>query len=106
MLNNELAGIKFSAHPTYSPRLGTYGKTTVIVDKDGRIKVSKMLIGKQKNSSKQELIDTLIHEELEARILLNKHSRELFYELKYADDDERHAWIQKIINRYIKLKGF
>ena len=65
-----------------------------------------MLIGKQKNSSKQELIDTLIHEELEARILLNKHSRELFYELKYADDDERHVWIQKIINRYIKLKGF
>lgn len=106
LLNNELAGIKFSAHPTYSPHLGTYGKTTVVVDQDGRIKVSKMLIGKQKNSSKQELIDTLIHEELEARILLNKHSRELFYELKYADDDERHVWIQKIINRYIKLKGF
>ena len=64
-----------------------------------------MCIGKQYRKGRAELIDTIVHEELEARIWLNRHSSERYFALNEATDDERHAYIQKIIDRYMRLKG-
>ena len=65
-----------------------------------------MEIGKQKLPGSKELADTLLHEELEARIWLNKHSREQYYEFNEAKDEtEKHAYIQKVVDRFLKLKG-
>ena len=44
-------------------------------------------------------------EELEARIWLNRHGSERYWRLNSAGDDERHAYIQKIIDRYVRMKG-
>ena len=65
-----------------------------------------MQIGKQEHPGKKELIDSIVHEELEARIALNSHSSELYWHLDSCTDEERHAYIQKVIDRFMRLKGF
>lgn len=104
LVTGKLSGVRFSAAPKYSARIGSFGLTSVKRDKDGRRHVA-ILIGKQRRPEEAELVDTLVHEELEARIALNRHSRELYYRLNAASDDERHAYIQKIIDRYVKMRG-
>lgn len=104
LVEGDLSGIRFSARPEYSARISSYGKTTIKRGKDGSRSIV-VQIGKQRRPGRSELVDTLVHEELEARIALNRHSRELYYRLNAASDDERHAYIQKIIDRYGKMKG-
>lgn len=104
LVNGKLSGIRFSARPKYSARISSFGLTSIKRDRDGR-RSTVIQIGKQKRPGEAELVDTLVHEELEARIALNRHSRELYYHLNAAPDDERHAYIQKIIDRYVKMRG-
>ena len=109
VLENELAGVKFSSHPTYNGRIKDYGRTDYSIDRLGRVNIKNILIGKQRNKSVKELMDTLLHEELEARIALRSHDilhPNKFYEyLDQAGDKKRHEYINKIITRFFKGKG-
>lgn len=105
LVDGKLSGVRFSARPTYDARINSFGLTSIKRDKNGR-RSTVVKIGKQKRPGDAELIDTLIHEELEARIALNTRSRELYYHFNGANGDvERHAYIQKIIDRYVKMRG-
>lgn len=105
LISNELSGVRFSVHPTYTNRIGTPGLTKIVRDENGRKYVKSMQIGKQARSGNAELIDSLLHEELEARIALNRHSSEKYWELNSCSNEERHSYIQKIINKFMSMKG-
>jgi len=63
-------------------------------------------IGKQYSSSHKDLIDTLVHEELEARIIRNRHHRELYCKFVEANDDDIiHTYIQRLVDRFLLIKG-
>ena len=104
ILENELSGINFTLEPKYNSRIAGPGKTRIIEDAYGRRKIASIEIGKQFKSTKEALIDTLIHEELEARIALRKNAH---YEyLDNLSENERHKYINSLIERYFKLKGW
>ena len=105
LTSGALAGVRFSAPPTYNGRIRTPGLTKVGYDGDGRKYAGPVYIGKQAKPGDAELVDTILHEELEARIWLNRHGSERYWRLNSAGDDERHAYIQKIIDRYVRMKG-
>lgn len=105
LLVNELSGIRFSKKPVYSNRIKTPGKTVIMRDESGSKYIKSMQIGRQEHPGRKELIDSLVHEELEARIALNRHSSEKYWTLNYCSGDERHAYIQKNINKFMQLKG-
>lgn len=105
LASGALAGVRFSAPPTYNGRIRTPGLTKVGYDGDGRKYAGPVYIGKQAKPGDAELVDTILHEELEARIWLNRHGSERYWRLNSAGDDERHAYIQKIIDRYVRMKG-
>ena len=106
LTSGALAGVRFSAPPTYNGRIRTPGLTKVGYDGDGRKYAGPVYIGKQakpgdaSSSSTRSCI-----EELEARIWLNRHGSERYWHLNSAGDDERHAYIQKIIDRYVRNEG-
>lgn len=99
VLENELSGIRLTMHPTYNGRIKTNGKTSYDEVVPGYNKVKKIEIGKQANSSRGELIDSILHEELEARIVTRAGKL-------YAQGDVAiHEHIEKVIARYGKMKG-
>lgn len=103
ILKNELSGISFSANPVYNPRIASQGKTTIGFFLWGEYKgVVKMEIGKQLAEGKENIIDSLLHEELEAR-LAKRLGREAMEKLS---DDEIHGYINKTIERYFRMKGW
>lgn len=102
ILSNELSGVRMSAVPKYNPRIATAGKTVVRYSPLNRpIEVAYIYIGKQVIDTREELIDTLLHEELEARNMM-KHT---FDEISNANDDDIHNRIDKIIKRFFLAKG-
>lgn len=105
IIQNELSGIRFTAKPTYNGRIGTPGLTKIGYNSDGTKYAGPIYIGKQSSESKRELIDTLVHEELEARIWLNRHGSEKYWALNDADDDKRHEYIYRVVDKFIKIKG-
>lgn len=105
IIQNELSGIRFTAKPTYNGRIGTPGLTKIGYNNDGTKYAGPIYIGKQSSESKRELIDTLVHEELEARIWLNKYGSEKYWALNDADDDKRHEYIYRVVDKFIKIKG-
>lgn len=98
ILGNELSGIRFSMRPVYNPRVRTDGKTTIEEVYPGFIRVKKVEIGPQSDPSRSWLIDTLLHEELEARIALR--AGDLFY----TGEDAVHARIYRLIARFVRMK--
>lgn len=104
LVDSKLSGIRFTARPKYNSRISSFGLTSIKRDEEGRRR-AVVQIGKQKRPGEAELVDTLLHEEMEARIALNWHNRELYFHLNVASEDERHAYIQKIIDRYVKMRG-
>lgn len=106
LVSTTLSGVKFSAKPLVNNRIGVPGKTRKICNSDIDKFDITIEIGMQYGSSTEELIDTLLHEEMKARILTNHHGRELYYQFQKSNDDDLiHPYIQKVINRYMKLKG-
>ena len=106
IVQNELSVIRFSVKPKVNNRIGTPGKASKRYNMkiDGYELVVE--IGKQYSSSRKDLIDTLIHEELEARIIKNSHHRELYCEFVEANDDDTiHAYIQKLVDRFLAIRG-
>lgn len=102
ILNNELSGVRMSVVPKYNPRIATAGKTDVRYSPLNRpIKVVYIYIGKQVIDTREELIDSILHEELEARYMM----RHTLDEVNRADSDEIHNKIDKIIKRFFLAKG-
>lgn len=93
ILSNELS----SAKPTYNGRIETPGLTRIDYNNDETKYAGPIYIGKQTSENKRELADTLVHEELEARIWLNKHGSEKYWALNDADNDKRHEYIYCVV---------
>lgn len=106
ILENELSGVKFSAHPVYNGRIASAGKTVGTIKPSGKITIKSMEIGKQYRNTKEALIDTIIHEELEARIMLRSRNSKKFSILNRTTDAERHKYINRVIKKYFSKKGW
>ena len=106
ILENELSGVKFSAHPVYNGRIASAGKTVGTIKSSGKITIKSMEIGKQYRNTKEALIDTIIHEELEARIMLRSRNSKKFSILNRTTDAERHKYINRVIKKYFSKKGW
>lgn len=109
LIRDDLYNINFTVDPVYNPRIRDNGRTIITENAvTGEvIRVEKVEIGKQDKDSAEFLLDTIIHEELEARIAIRtEHSKKytrLYYE---CSDDERHEYINKLIDRFFKMKGW
>lgn len=99
LMENELRGMATVAPVTYEPRLRTPGATRILVQPWGDKKVDKIQIGPQTSPGREELADTIVHEQLEARYAV----RGTRYDID--DDTIRHRHMQKVIDRYLRLKG-
>jgi hypothetical protein len=107
IMRNELRNVKFSADVLYNSRLRCVGKTTAL-EKYGIVKIQKIEIGKQDKQGKAELIDTLLHEELEARIMLKAYNRNSARYKLIGKHQEltTHTYINKVIKRFFRIKGW
>ena len=106
IVENELSGVKMSFHPVYNSRIASAGKTVGTISPTGSIKIKSMEIGKQYSDTKEALIDTIIHEELEARIMVRSRYSKKFSKLNTASDSVRHKYINRVIKKYFKMKGW
>lgn len=104
LLQTKLSGIKTTERPLYNPRIRSNGKTTAEMYPWGGVKSIKVEIGKQDSNKERFLIDTILHEELEARIFVR--SSKNYVRLNQATDVVRHKHINAVIKRYFELKGW
>jgi len=103
ILDNELSDYQFPVHPVYNPRIQVNGKTIAELNPWGGIKrIKSIQIGKQDSPAKKFLIDTLLHEYLEAEIMLMQKVDALHKKLNNATDPERHRWIYARIAEFFK----
>lgn len=101
--NNELQNIKFQKKPEYNPRIGDNGRTKYIEYPWGECKeITKIEIGKQDKNTKEFLIDSLLHEKLEAKIAST--NTDYYNKLKNIGDYDRHTYINRIIKRYFDMR--
>ena len=106
ILNNELNGINLSMKPVYNSRIRSQGKITATEDALKRVTIKSFEIGKQVKDTKECLIDSILHEELEARILLRKKNSAYYSKIYNSGDDGIHDHINAVIKRYFKAKGW
>lgn len=109
LIESDMSNIKFTCKPVYNPRIRVNGKTKIVEDRvTGKVKrIESIEIGKQDKSSAEFLEDTIIHEELEARIAMRSLFSSKFSKLYYdCSDDERHQYINSRIERYFRMKGW
>lgn len=108
LLKNELKGIRFSASITYNPRLrASYGQTKAIM-KNGRLKSLTIEISKQARPGKAEIIDTILHEEMEARIIKRAYKKNIvkYKKMDALGEQGTHPYLLPRVKRYLKLKGW
>lgn len=105
IMSKELTGVKFTVKPAYNARIRTQGKTTAKVSPLGKITVEKIEIGKQVKDTRECLIDSMLHEELEARIMERANKNEFYKHLNDTSEKERHKYINKVIKRFFEGKG-
>ena len=103
ILSNELSNIKFKSKPIYNSRIRDNGKTIGTLNVFGEVKKVDIYIGKQDKDTREFLIDTLLHEELEAKILIMNTNK--YRTLNNLNEDDRHLYINNVIKRYFKMKG-
>ena len=107
ILDNELKDYDIIKRPVYNSRLRSQGKTTASYYPWGEVKeILKIEIGKQTKDTKECLIDSIIHEQLEAEIMLKSYSDSFYSELHKASDKKRHEYINKKIKEYFEEKGW
>lgn len=106
LLKTRLQGVNFTKSPVYNSRIRSDGKTTYVTYPSGRVSVEKVEIGKQSKKSDEYLIDTILHEELEARIALRSNTSRKYSRLHMSTEKERHKYIDKVIKRYFRIKGW
>ena len=107
LIEHDLNGVRFTAELKYNPRIRDNGKTTIREYSDGTVKeIVKIEIGKQDKSSAEFLEDTILHEELEARIAIRSKYSERYKKIYNSNDVDRHRYINKLIKKYFKIKGW
>ncbi|MCD8026470.1 MAG: phage minor capsid protein [Clostridiales bacterium] len=107
LIECDLSGVSFTSKPKYNSRIKDNGKTTIREYSDGTVKeIVKVEIGKQDKSSAEFLEDTILHEELEARIAIRSKYSERYKKLYNSSETDRHNYINKIIKKYFKMKGW
>ena len=101
-----LINIRFSSRPLLDTTLKDAGMTIGVGHGRGRKwkceRIESIKIGAF-NSTDLYLLDTLVHEELEARIMIRPTKKHT--ELNRKGDRARHQYIYKVISRYFKWKG-
>lgn len=103
LLSGKLSNLQLRTRPQYNARIRTPGKTTFLVYSWGEVKsVKKTEIGKQYRDTEESLIDTILHEELEARLTLRFGADQI---LQWGDE-EVHRRIDSIIKRYFRMRGW
>ena len=106
-MENELSGINFLANPIYEPKLKPYGKCRISLYEWGECKrVENIRIGKPGKDTKEFQIDTLIHEELEVRIAMKSWDIPKYSNLNDMIEIDRHKYINSIIKRFFRMKGW
>lgn len=97
----ERNGIDFNlpVKPTVNPRLRTPGATRYTQVFPGYNKVTAIEIGPQKNGDEKELVDTILHESIEAKLIERNDAR------LAGGDAEVHPYIERVIEKYVKMKG-
>ena len=106
ILKGPLNNVKMSADVLYNPRLRTsYGQTKYTLTH--KVKINAIEVGKQGKPGTTEIIDTIIHEELEARILkraYNKHIQKYIIMDKLGEKGT-HKYILPRVYRFLRMKG-
>lgn len=107
IIKNELSDFEIIMHPEYNPRLRSPGKTTAQMYPWGEVKqIKKIEIGPQSKGTKECLLDTIIHEELEAKILLESNKNDFYRKLHEMDNEDRHRYINSKIKEHFDKKGW
>jgi hypothetical protein len=105
-IGKHLKGIRFTMKPVYNDRIKNNGRTVINVLGNKKT-VKKVEIGRQEHDSEFHLLDTLIHEELEARIAVradrNWHGK---YGKMFGKIEQTHKYIYAVIARYFRVKGW
>lgn len=105
IIGNELKGVNLSSNIAYNGRIRTQGKTQATISPIGKVTINKMEIGKQVVDTRECVIDSILHEELEARIMLRAKDNQFYTKLFNASEKERHEYINKVVKRYFNGKG-
>lgn len=110
IIKTTLKGIRFSGPVIYNPRIrNDAGQAIFLKGLNGEnMSLEKIVIGKQLKPGDTELIDTLIHEELEARINVFDTTVKKYIKMQGTSEVkrfERHQHIAKVISRYFRMKG-
>ena len=105
IVDGDLKGVRFTVSPVYNPRIRSDGKTTAELYPWGEVRrITKIEIGKQSIEGKGYLLDTLIHEEMEARIMLGKDGK---YKNVFSKGDRGiHEYIDRVIKKYFRMRGW
>jgi len=107
ILQNELKEFDFPVKPVYSGQIKSAGKTIITRYRWGTVKEIKSIqIGRQYKDTREALIDTLLHEYLEADIALKSKSDPFFEELFNSTDEKIHKYINDYIKEYFDKKGW
>ena len=107
IIDKELNDIEIIKHPEYNSRLRSQGKTTAEMYPWGEVKqIKKIEIGPQSKDTKECLIDTIIHEELEAKIMIESKTNEFYKRIHEMSEEDRHSYINKTIKEFFEKKGW
>lgn len=99
VIARDLPNVKLPCEISYNPRLRSYGATRYEEVFPGYNRLIKIEVGPQKDGSDAELRDTILHEILEARIIVRAGR---LYE---GGDAAVHPHIDRVIAKYVKMKG-
>jgi hypothetical protein len=71
----------------------------------GETKSQDIEIGKQFKPDKSELIDTILHEEMEARIVNESYRSDKCKQLDRGGEKTTHLYLVPIVERFLRMKG-
>jgi len=104
VIKRQLPLIHLSGEPVYNARIKANGM--VYVD---RVlgNVTKFYIGRQDRDSEEFLLDSILHEELEARVAFRaiRLKADKFQKM-LGKDKPTHAYINSVIARYFRMRGW
>ena len=111
-ISRRLRSIHFTKKPVYNGRLKHNGRTLITLE--GMKKTVRAVeIGRQESPSEEWLLNTIIHEELEARIAerANRHWHGKFGAMypsppKPHDNKGIHKYIYAVLERYFRMRGW
>lgn len=107
VLSNELSGVKMLSTPQYNGRIRSQGITKYQEYPWGEFKkITGIEISKQVKNTRECLIDTILHEQLEAKIVSLKDENDFYRKLYSCSEEERHIYINRVIKRFFKGKGW